>query len=90
VLEGRRYRLVTATRKDYPLQPTLDAFAVAGVGRDYALTRIGRADTQALRRELDELGPELGPDRLAALKSTLEASAKHSLSTRLTSTEVAS
>ena len=88
--EGRRYRLVTATRKDYPLQPTLDAFVVAGVGRDDALTRIGRADTQALRRELDELGAELGPDRLAALKATLEASAKHSLSTRLTSTAVAS
>jgi RecB family exonuclease len=90
VLEGRRYRLVTATRKDYPLQPTLDALAAAGVDRDDALTRIGRADTQALRRELDDLGEALDPDRLAALKATLEASAKHSLSTRLTSTEVAS
>ncbi len=90
VLEGRRYRLVTATRKDYPLQLTLDALADFGVGRDDALTRIGRADTQALRRELDELGARLDPDRLAALKATLEASAKHTLSTRLTSTEVAS
>jgi RecB family exonuclease len=90
VLEGRRYRLVTATRKDYPLEPTLDALAAAGVDRAGALARIGRADAQALRRELDELGAGLDPDRLAALKATLEASAKHSLSTRLTSTEVAS
>jgi len=90
VLEGRRYRLVTATRKDYPLQPTLDALAVAGIDRGDALTRIGRADTQALRRELDELGAGLDPERLAALKATLEASAKHSLSTRLISTEVGS
>ena len=61
VLEGRRYRLVTATRKDYPLQPTLHALAVAGVDRDDALARIGRADTQALRRELDELAAGLAP-----------------------------
>jgi len=87
-LEGRRYRLVTAARKDYPLAAALDALAAAGVDRDEAIERVARVDATALRRQLDELGPRIDPGRLSALKATLDASAKWTLSTRLTSTEV--
>jgi RecB family exonuclease len=90
VLEGRRYRLVTATRKDYPLGPALEALAEVGVARDEALERLGRVDGAALKHQLDALAESLEPGRLAALRRTMDAAAKCTLSTRLTSTEVAS
>jgi putative RecB family exonuclease len=90
LLEGRRYRLVTAARKDYPLGAALDALTSAGMDREEALARVARVDAAALKRHLDELGVRIDPGRLSALKATLDASAKWTLSTRLTSTEVRS
>jgi RecB family exonuclease len=59
VVEGRRYRLVTAARKDHPVAAIRDALAAAGVDRE-------------------------------VVSAALDASAKWTLSTRLTSTEVGS
>ncbi len=88
LLEGRRYRLVTAVRKDYPVGRALDALACAGVDPDAALERLARIDGAALKRELDGLRGRVPAERLAEVQQLLDASARCSLSTRLTSTEV--
>jgi RecB family exonuclease len=86
VLEGRRYRLVTATRKEYPFDATLDALDDAGADSVAAIDRLASIDGAALKRELDELSKQLDPVAMRALRAALDGAAKCSLSTRLTST----
>jgi RecB family exonuclease len=88
VLEGRRYRLVTAARKEYPFLATLNALDGAGVDSVGAIGRLACIDGAALKRELDELSKQLDPVALRALRAALDGAAKCSLSTRLTSTPV--
>jgi RecB family exonuclease len=88
VLEGRRYRLVTAARKEYPFVATLNALDDAGVDSVDAIGRLACIDGAALKRELDALSKQLDPATLRALRAALDGAAKCSLSTRLTSTPV--
>jgi RecB family exonuclease len=88
VLEGRRYRLVTAARKEHPFLATLSALDGAGVDSVAAISRLACIDGAALKRELDELSKQLDPVALRALREALDGAAKCSLSTRLTSTPV--
>jgi RecB family exonuclease len=88
VLEGRRYRLVTATRKEYPFVPTLSVLIDAGVDAVDVVDRLAYVDGTALKRELDEQSKRLDPAALRELRAVLDGAAKCSLSTRLTSTPV--
>jgi RecB family exonuclease len=88
VLEGRRYRLVTAARKEYPFVPTLSVLIDAGIDAVDVVDRLAYVDGAALRRELDEQSKRLDPAALRELRAALDGAAKCSLSTRLTSTPV--
>ena len=90
VLDGHRYRLVTAARKDYPLGPTVDFLEDAGVDPIEAIGRLARVDGAALQRELGALSKQLDPDVFDTLQAKLDRAAKVSFSTRLTSREVGS
>jgi RecB family exonuclease len=88
VLEGRRYRLVTAVRKEYPFVRTIDVLDRAGFHPVDAMEGLGCIDGAALKRKLDELSKQLDPAALRVLRAALDGVAKVSLSTRLTSTPV--
>ncbi|HEY3820256.1 MAG TPA: PD-(D/E)XK nuclease family protein [Polyangiaceae bacterium] len=87
-LEGRRYSLVTAIRRDYPLQQTLLALDAAGVPRREALVRLGAVDGAALKEVLAELAKKLPREEVVALKGVLDGQARCSPVTRLTVREL--
>ena len=89
-LEGRRYTLVTALRRDYALAPVLAALREAGLDDHQAMKRLGRTDTAELRSLVDELARTLPSHKLGSLKATLDAHVQISPSTRLTVREVRS
>jgi putative RecB family exonuclease len=89
-LEGRRYSIVTAIRRDYPLPQTLLALDAAGVSRDDALARLGAVDGSELKALLAELAKKLPREELRALKDVLDRQARCSPVTRLTVREVRS
>jgi putative RecB family exonuclease len=89
-LEGRRYTIVTALRRDYALGAVLAALSEAGVDNLQAIERLGRTDSAELRALVDELGRTLPSDKLGSLKAALDAHVQISPSTRLTVREVRS
>ena len=90
VLDGHRYRLVAAARKDYPLGPTVDFLEDVGVNPIEAIGRLARVDGAALQRELGALSKQLDRDVFDTLRAKLDRAARVSFSTRLTSREVGS
>jgi RecB family exonuclease len=89
-LEGRRYALVTAMHRDYPLSETLRALEAAGVPRDTALTRLGAIHGSEVKPLLADLGKTLPRAAFKALQSALDREARCSPVTRLTVREVRS
>ena len=89
-LEGRRYALVTAMHRDYPLSETLSALGDAGVPRETALLRLGAVHGSDLKTLLAELSKTLPRPAFEALQMALERQARCSPVTRLTAREVRS
>jgi hypothetical protein len=89
-VEGHRYVLNVAMRREYPLEETLAALAEAGVSREEGLSRLGAVDGGALKALLASLRDGVPPPDLAALQERLDAVARCSPVTRLTVREVRS
>jgi len=83
-LGDKRYSLTTSARREYALEPTLDALADAGVSRAHALAQIAAVDGRALKRLVDECADRIPRGKLLLLRATLDATAKRSLSARVT------
>ena len=89
-LEWRRYALVTAMHRTYPLRETLRTLVAAGVPQETALARLGALPASELRALLADLAKTLPRSEYEALQGALERNARCSPVTRLTVREVRS
>jgi putative RecB family exonuclease len=89
-LGGRRYALVTAMHRDYPLPETLHALEAAGVARETALARLGAVHGSPLKTLLADLAKALPRPEFEALQAALDREARCSPVVRLTVREVRS
>lgn len=89
-LGGVRYRMLTNTSLDYPLEPTLNVLSDAsGLSRDALRSRLATVDKKELESMLKGLSKRLEKPKLSLLKAELEAHATKTHSPRFWAKEVA-